>query len=248
MAHGILGSIEVKLMTDETLHPLKEELLQMLLDGGAIQAGVADLTVARLAMEAHADPRLLRFKRAISFAISFPRSVIAELADGPSLTYLHYYRTVNTLIDDLSLRLTTRLEQKGFEAFPIPSSQRTGKHNLASIFPHRIAGHLAGIGWIGKSGCLVNIKVGPRLRLGTVLTSAMLPPDSPAEVLCGSCTACREACPAGAIKGRLFGVDVPLEKRLIPELCDQYQNKVRDHFGKRVCGLCLDACPFGKKR
>lgn len=234
-------------MDKHDLEKLKEEISRMLLDGGAFQVGVADLGAARKAMETYADPRLLRFKRAVSFAVAFPYSVIAELVDGPSLTYLHYYRAVNTLIDDLALRLTAFLELKGFEAFPVPSSQRTGKHKLASIFPHRIAAYLAGIGWIGKSGCLVNERIGPRLRLGTVLTDAMLPADQPVEVRCGNCTACRDACPAKAIKGRLFSPDVPFSERLEPALCDEYQNTVRDRFGKRVCGLCLAACPFGKK-
>lgn len=235
-------------MDTEQLLSLKEEIVKMLTDGGAFQVGVADLETAQSAMEVHADPRLLRFRRAVSFAVAFPYSVIAELTEGPSLTYLHYYRAVNTLIDDLSLRLTGLLEMKGFEAFPVPSSQRTGKHKLTSIFPHRIAAYLAGIGWIGKSGCLVNEKTGPRLRLGTVLTNAMLPADKPVEVRCGDCTACTESCPAGAIKGRLFSPEVPFSERLQPELCDQYQNKVRDNFGKRVCGVCLAVCPYGKKR
>ncbi len=225
---------------------LKEELSGLLLDGGAMAVGIADLSQAREAMTAYADSRLLRFNRAVSFAVAFPRSVIHQLAEGPSLTYLHYYRAVNTLIDELSLRVTALLETRGYHAFPIPSSQRTGKHKLASIFPHRIAAHLAGIGWIGKSGCLVNEQVGPRLRLGTVLTDAPLPPDAPGEVQCGQCTACTKACPAGAIKGRLFAPGVPFSERLDPELCDRYQDQVRDRFGKRVCGLCLVACPFGR--
>lgn len=225
---------------------LKEETIKLLLNGGAMQVGVADLSSAREAMLIHADRRLLNFGRAVSFAVAFPRSVIHQLTEGPSHTYLHYYRAVNTLIDDLSLRVTTAIESKGYHAFPIPSSQRTGKHKLESIFPHRIAAFLAGLGWIGKSGCLVNERVGPRLRLGTILTDAPLPPDSPAEVLCGDCTACTEACPAGAIKGRLFAPDVPLEERLDPSSCDKYQDIVRDRFGKRVCGLCLAACPYGR--
>jgi len=233
-------------MNDENCLQLKNEIIRLLTAGGAALAGIADLAAAEEAMAAHADIRLKRFTRAVSFIIPFPRSVIAELAEGPSLTYLHYYRAVNTLIDDLSLRLTSYLERNGYEAFPVPSSQRTGKNRLDSIFPHRIAAYLAGLGWIGKSGCLVNETYGPRLRLGTVLTDAPLPPDHPVEGRCGECNACKEACPAGAIKGRLFAPDVPLSERLEPDRCDKYQNEVRDRFGKRVCGLCLACCPYGR--
>jgi len=231
---------------NEEMRDFKEKLLTALVNAGAGAAGIADLTMAGKAVQLHADPRLARFRRAISFIIPFPRSVIEELLEGPSHTYLHYYRAVNTLIDDLSIRLSTMLEARGYEAFPVPSSQRTGTHRLSSIFPHRIAAYLAGMGWIGKSGSLVNQTFGPRVRLGTVLTSAELPPDNPLNDSCGKCNLCTEACPAQAIKGVMFTPDTPLTMRLIPELCDQYQNIVRDRFGKRVCGLCLAACPYGK--
>lgn len=231
---------------DQHMQQLKKQIVTVATNGGAAEAGVADLAQAAHAMQKHADPRLKRFDRAISFIIPFPRSVIEELLEGPSHTYLHYYRAVNTLIDDLAIRLSAILEAQGFDAFPVPSSQRTGKNKLDSIFPHRVAGYLAGLGWIGKSGCLVNKTFGPRVRLGTVLTNAPLPPDKPGKVLCGNCNLCSEACPAGAIKGMLFSPDVPLEERLEPQRCDSYQNKVRDRFGKRVCGLCLAACPYGK--
>lgn len=233
-------------MDEQNMQKLKEQLITVVKNGGAPEVGIADLSHASEAIDNHADPRLKRFTRAISFIIPFPRSVIEELLDGPTNTYLHYYRAVNTLIDDLSIRLTAVLEAQGYEAFPVPSSQRFGKKKLDSIFPHRIAGFLAGMGWIGKSGCLVNKTFGPRVRLGTVLTNALLPPDGPGDIQCGECMLCTEACPVGAIKGKLFAPNVPLSERLEPELCDTYQNQVRDRYGKRVCGRCLAACPFGK--
>jgi len=228
------------------LQELKEDIIAFLDIGGAPEAGIADLTLIPEALKQYADPRLTRFARAVSFLVPFPRAVVAELLEGPTLTYLHYYRAINTRIDDLSLQVTTLLEKKGFSAFPVPSSQRTGKHKLESIFPHRLAARLAGLGWIGKSGCLVNKTYGPRLRLGTVLCDAPLPADQPAEILCDDCTACTRACPSGAIKGKLFLPELPLVERLEPELCDRYLDRVRDRFGKRICGMCLAACPFGK--
>jgi epoxyqueuosine reductase QueG len=244
LKNGIVSN-EVECMS-ETMKQLKNELLTVIKNGGAADAGVADLTQAENAIDSHADARLKRFERGISYIIPFPRSVIEELLEGPTHTYMHYYRAVNTLIDDLAIRLCVMLEQQGFEAFPVPSSQRVGKHKLNSIFPHRVAAYLAGLGWIGKSGCLITETFGPRVRLGTVLTNAPLPPDNPQVVRCGECMLCTQACPAKAIKGVLFTPDVPLSERLEPELCDRYQDKVRDRFGKRVCGLCLAACPYGK--
>ncbi|HHX74321.1 MAG TPA: hypothetical protein GX699_05390, partial [Firmicutes bacterium] len=140
---------------------MKTELLRFCLERGASPAGVADLGQARAAVAAYANPTLHHFPRAIAFAVPFPRSVIAELLQGPTRTYLHYYRSVNSMIDELGVRLTAMLEARGYAAFPVPSSQRSGKQKLDSIFPHRIAAYLAGLGWIGKSGCLVNATCGP---------------------------------------------------------------------------------------
>jgi hypothetical protein len=59
---------------------------------------------------------------------------------------------------------------------------------------------------------------------------------------------CIEDCPARAIRGKAFDPEADPQERLIPELCDQYQNQVRSRFGKRVCGMCLAVCPWGKPR
>lgn len=226
---------------------LKEELRRLAEELGADLFGVADLTPVWAKIEEEYGSVFAGLKRAVSASVFFPRLVVNELADGPTHTYLRYYDTINARLDDIALRLSNYLQKKGYRAFPIPASQRVSESKLAGIFSHRLAAELAGLGWIGKNCSLINPDVGPRLRLVTVLTDAELPGDKPVENRCGECSMCREACPPGAIKGMMFSREDPLEVRFDAQACHDYLMKVRHSFGKRICGRCLAACPFGKE-
>ncbi|MHB1420384.1 MAG: 4Fe-4S double cluster binding domain-containing protein [Bacillota bacterium] len=225
---------------------LKEDLSRRAKVWGANLFGVADLEpVADYIDDLYGD-EFSGLHRAVVMAVFFPGAVINQLEEGPTHTYLHYYKVLNTLLDDLALRMSNYLYGQGYNAFPVPASQRVTEDKLAGIFSHRLAGSLAGLGWIGKNCSLINPDVGPRLRLVTVLTDAPLPPDQPIASKCGNCSACAEACPPGAIKGSVFEPRQPLEERFAAKDCDVYLTKVRASFGKRICGRCVAVCPWGK--
>lgn len=226
---------------------LRQELEGLARQWGASLFGIADLTPVKEYIEEIYGTDLVHLDRAVVMAIPYPVAVVNQLKDGPTHTYLYYYNVLNAKLDQLAFNVANFLQEQGYEAFPIPASQRVTEDKLAGIFSHRLAASLAGLGWIGKSSSLINARYGPRLRLVTVLTDALLPSDKPVENRCGTCTACVEACPPQAITGQPFKPEDPLEVRFKAHACDEYLAKVRVSFGKRVCGRCLAACPYGKK-
>jgi epoxyqueuosine reductase len=141
---------------------------------GADFCGVADLSPARKFIVDQGGDAVAAYPLAVSIGIALSRSIVDQLprrVEWPvAVSYRHMYDTVNQRLDLLASHVAGLLQQQGFQAFPVPASKRIDDQRICAAFSHKLAAHLAGLGWIGKSCLLITPQAGPRVRWVSVLT------------------------------------------------------------------------------
>ena len=214
--------------------------------------GVADLEPAREFIFEQGGDLVAEYPRAVSMGIAFPNSVIEMLPRraerAVTVSYQHQYRVINQRLDLIASHVTSLLQQQGFRALPIPASERFDDERICAVFSHKVAAHLAGLGWIGKSCMLITPQVGPRARWVSVLTDAPLTvTGTPMSEDCGDCRLCVDICPMGAFTGESFREEDAREVRYDADKCDRYFREMKAaKRGSDVCGLCIYVCPLGR--
>jgi epoxyqueuosine reductase len=211
------------------------QLKKFCLQQGADLFGVANIDKIKEGFTLSQD-LLANFDKAICLGIRLSESVLAEISYSPTRLYFHHYKTVNTLLDHIALKVSNYIQKKAFLSLPIPASQILDWQNQKAHLSHKRIGYLAGLGWIGRNNLLVNKNLGSQFRLVTILTNMPLATDKPTKEDCKNCRLCIKICPAGAIKESSSDFD---HISCFERLKEFQKQRLVDQY---ICGVCIKVC------
>jgi epoxyqueuosine reductase len=256
---------------------------------GADFVGVASASSLADANEGYRPGDLLpEAKYVISVGV---RNLQSYMEKSPDPVFFMYgYRQKNDLINKIVWNTARMIDHAGYYALPIQAygegelfvdtsalprraeRRMKARAQMRGSFSHVKAAARAGLGEVGLSGMLIHPECGPRIHLGSIITTAPLEADEPYEgKLCDGvkCAKCLEWCPAKAIgkEGKLSDVDCLIA---LDQLTTNYEDTIRQILDKQAkedplrradyaigyaefagigyCGIpCVNACPVGKR-
>ncbi|MFH1625186.1 MAG: hypothetical protein ABID54_08555 [Pseudomonadota bacterium] len=211
-------------------------LRKLVKDSGGSLFGVADIKPLKDSFVDIPAQQIDGLDYGISVAVRLSNRIMEGIEDRPTQLYFHHYRQLNNLLDQIALKLTKYIQDKGWDVMPVAASQIIDWENQRAHLSHKKIAAQAGIGFLGRNNLLVSPNFGARVRLVTVLTDMPLVVDSPLNRGCGDCRECISVCPVGAIKERQEDFDHLgcFEKlRTFRKECN---------IGQYICGVCVKAC------
>jgi epoxyqueuosine reductase len=107
----------------------------------------------------------------------------------------------------------------------------------------------AGIGFVGKNTLLITDSFGSWVFLSVILTTLELEPGTARTSECGSCRACLDACPTGALVAP-YQVDA---NRCISYLTIENKTEIPANWKSKLngwvfgCDICQEVCPYNAR-
>lgn len=171
--------------------------------------------------------------------------VKVELPGGGRLARYAAGRDYHNLVTSRLRKLRRLLVERG--VLGSPNRSRVGTDAIPLM--ERSHGAEAGLGFSSKAANLLHPRFGPWFFLGELVLDVELEPNhSPPSGSCGTCRACLDACPTGAIRepglvdaGRCISYWTIEHRGSIPE-------EARAGIGPWAfgCDVCSEVCPWGK--
>jgi len=173
-----------------------------------------------------------------------PNAAIEKTLQQPKLGFISryalgrdYHKLIRKRLQKLCQHIQTDIKKFDYRCFA----------DSAPVMEKPLA-QKAGLGWIGKHTNLINSKAGSYFFIGSIYTNLELPIDKEADEHCGSCFACKDVCPTGAIVAP-FQLDA---RRCISYLTIELKGSIpiefRKAMGNRIygCDDCQLVCPWNK--
>jgi epoxyqueuosine reductase len=148
-----------------------------------------------------------------------------------------YHKVLRNRLARLARRIESEVGPFGYRVFT----------DSAPVLEVELAAK-SGLGWRGKHTLLLTRDTGSYFFIGEIYTNLPLPVTPPVTAHCGTCTACIDACPTGAIVAP-YELDA---RRCISYLTIEHAGSIpeslRPLIGNRVygCDDCQLACPWNR--
>jgi epoxyqueuosine reductase len=213
------------------------------LDRMLAMGGEADMAWLRTQRAQRLDPaRLLPGARSVVVvALSYHSGDTPPAAEGEIARYARgrdYHAVMKRKLKALAAEVAAR----------DPDARTLATADVAPVMEKAWA-ERAGVGWVGKNGCLITEAHGSWVVLGTVLVDRDLEPDAPHPERCGSCDACLPACPTRAIPAPGL-VDA---RRCISFWTIERRGEIPADMAGRLgrwmfgCDECQTVCPWNRR-